>query len=232
MVRLHLVVEGQTEQGFVNRVLRPYLANWGIFADARCVETSRKKGKIYRGGVTLYNHLRKDMERWLKQEKARDAVFSTMVDLYGIPNTFPGYEEASGTRDPLRRAKQMEKALADDIGDGRFIPYIQIHEFEALLFCDPSYLLDSFPNRKNEIESLRKMAAGSGSPEEINDGDATAPSKRIIDVVPEYGDQKATVGPLVAGKIGIEAMKDQCPHFREWLTQIENLPTANQPAGT
>ena len=35
MIRLHVTVEGRTEEAFVNRTLRPYLANFGVYADVR-----------------------------------------------------------------------------------------------------------------------------------------------------------------------------------------------------
>ena len=89
MVRLNIIVEGHTEETFVRDILSPHLAMHGVYVGGvRRVETGRKRGKIYRGGVTNYGKAKKDIQMWMKQEK--DAWFSTMFDLYALPEDFPG----------------------------------------------------------------------------------------------------------------------------------------------
>ena len=181
MIRLHIVAEGQTEEAFVNDLLAVHLGDFGVSADVRCVETSRTRRRIYRGGVSSY----------LK----------------------------------IKRVKMLEKAFGDDIGHRRFVPYIQLHEFEALLLSDPSAFAAQFLSHDKPIEHLIQLAAQHESPELINDGPTTAPSKRIIQQIPEYEGAKVSVGPLIAAKIGLLAIRQKCPHFDEWLRILKQLGT-------
>lgn len=68
-----------------------------------------------------------------------------------------------------------------------------------------------------------EIANGFDSPELINDGPTTAPSKRIIAEIPEYAFQKSTAGPLIAARIGLDVMRARCPNFGEWLGRLEAL---------
>ena len=60
-------------------------------------------------------------------------------------------------------------------------------------------------------------------PELIDDGQHTAPSKRIIAQFPQYNDLKTTVGTQVAERIGLENIKSKCPHFKAWIDRLEKL---------
>ena len=124
MIRLHFVVEGQTEETFVNQTLAPHLAHMSIVSDARCVATSRKDNVKHRGGVNNYEQVKNDIVRWMRGDRNSDARFTTMLDLYALPPSFPGYESASRLQDPRQRVEALESALKEDIGDWRFIPYI------------------------------------------------------------------------------------------------------------
>lgn len=103
------------------------------------------------------------------------------------------------------------------------IPYIQLHEFEALLLSDPEKFDWQYIEHDRAIARLVELASRFPSPELINDGATTAPSKRIIDEIPEYEYQKATAGPLIARQVGIATMRERCPHFAEWLALLEAL---------
>jgi hypothetical protein len=143
-----------------------------------------------------------------------------MFDFYALPNDFPGYAEAYAQRDPYERIKILEERLAADINDHRFIPYIQLHEFEALILADPKELSWEYLEHDEPIHNLIAMV-GNQNPELINDGQETAPSKRILKEIPEY--DKATAGPAVAGKIGLSVLRAKCKHFHEWLSRLERL---------
>ena len=93
-VRLHFIVEGQTEETFVNQVLRPHLAYRSIVVDARCIQTSRKGGTKHRGGINNYELPKQDIFRWIREDRRPDARFTTMFDLYGLPQEFPGRSDA------------------------------------------------------------------------------------------------------------------------------------------
>lgn len=224
--RLNFIVEGKTEERFVNQVLQSYFADQAIYTAVHCVTTRRDRRMpniMERGGLTTYRHAYKDIQKWIKEEKTENVRFTTMFDLYRLPPNFPGYEDANNESDPYVRVRALEKALEESICDRRFIPYIQLHEFEALLFSDIQQLSLQVPEYSKEIHKLVKIASDFSSPELINDGRTTAPSKRIIEAIPEYNNLKAFVGPIVTSKIGLPILKSQCQHFREWL---EKLTTA------
>lgn len=127
--------------------------------------------------------------------------------------------------DPFQRVEFLERAFAVDINDQRFIPYIQLHEYEAILFCEPSSLRYFYDHHEPQIAALQALADGHTSPERIDDGPQTAPSKRIIGQIPDYEDAKTAVGPEVAVLIGLETIRSKCPHFHGWLSRLEGLAT-------
>lgn len=223
MIRLHITTEGQTELRFVKTVLAPHLAQFNVFVDARCVLTSkdRRASKEYRGGLLSYDIAKRDIQGWLKEEKDAQCRFSTMFDLYALPDSFPGYEEAMKIADPYRRVEHLEEALRNDINDRRFIPYIQLHEFEALILVAPCRLGEVYFEHEKPIRNLIAMV-GDQNPELIDDGAETAPSKRILKEIPEY--DKVTAGVAVAGGIGLPILRQRCRHFGEWLSGLEQLP--------
>ncbi len=225
MVRLYMFVEGQTEQAFASEVLRPHLARFEVFLQgAVLIAHTRKKVRVHRGGAIRYQPMKDDIGRFLKQEKSSDVRFTTMVDLYKVMSDFPGLDDSEKFRNnPRQRIEFLEAAFAEDIGDRRFIPHLQLHEFEALLFADIECLNSLLENRQTQVDELRRIAAQFESPELINDGPQTAPSKRIIQHLPEYANLKTTLGPLAAEHLGLHAIRQCCPHFQNWVTTLELL---------
>jgi hypothetical protein len=232
MRRLNILAEGQTEEAFVNQVLAPHLAVSGVFASVRCITTRqdrRRPDLVYRGGFRNFGKVRRDLERWLAED--RGAAFTTMLDLYGLPADFPGLPDVVRLQDPYARVLHVENALAAAIDDSRLIPYIQLHEFEALLFSDPAKFDWHFIEHEAGIERLVEIAGEFENPELIDDGALTAPSKRIIQHIPEYKYQKSTAGPVIAGRIGIPTMRARCPHFSEWVARLEELNNGTDDPG-
>ncbi|OQX27512.1 MAG: hypothetical protein BWK80_04965 [Desulfobacteraceae bacterium IS3] len=223
MIRLNMIVEGQTEQAFVKNVLSQYLASYHIYISVRCVETGRNKSRIYRGGMTGYEKAEKDIHRWMKEDKNEDARFTTMFDLYGLPADFPGFDDAKKLSDPYLLVEKIETSFEQDICDRRFIPYIQLHEYESLILTDPDKFKTLFIGADKQINKLKELISHYSSPELINDGEETAPSKRIIKEMPLYKDMKSTAGPIIAQKIGLEAIRQKCSHFNEWVIKLESL---------
>lgn len=224
--RLHFIVEGQTEESFVNQVLVPHLAKYSIWSKARCVTTNRRCGVKYRGGIGTYLQAKSDVVLWMKEDQNPDAYFTTMFDLYALPEDFPGYSRARGQCDPYERVAILEDAMQESIKHPRFVPYIQLHEFETLLLADPQKLSWQFPAREAAIQNLITLTSSFESPELIDDGRDTAPSKRIITELPEFDGMKASAGPLVAERIGVHTLKEKCRHFGEWLARLEGLGRA------
>lgn len=224
MARFYLFAEGQTEQTFAANVLSPHLANIGVYMQAAVlIAHAKKKGRTHRGGGRKYIPMKNDILRFLAQEKERDVFFTTMIDLYAIHADFPGLNESEKLRSlPKERVETLERAFADDIGDPRFIPYIQLHEYEAYLFSDPAKFGVFYNHHEKEISELREIADKT-APELINDGEHTAPSKRIIAVLPDYKGAKSVVGPQVAELIGLDMIRSKCSHFDAWLSRLEQL---------
>ncbi len=228
MIRLHITVEGQTEEGFVNRLMVDHLSLRSVFPDVRCVLTSKNKRsrKEYRGGFRrkdAYSTVRRDILAWTKEDSDIECRFTTMFDLYALPEDFPGKKEANRKIDPYKKVEIIEKAFFEDIHDRRFIPYIQLHEFEALIFADLKQLKLDYFNHETAIEELEAVLNGvNGNPELINEHPETAPSKHIIRNIPEY--DKTSAGIIVAKNIGLGRMRKRCRHFNEWLTKLERLP--------
>jgi hypothetical protein len=221
--RLHITAEGQTEERYARSVLIPHLAAIGVDAWVRSVKTARKHGRDYRGGLLSYEKAKSDIRMWMNEVgRGTDAFFTTMFDLYALPGSFPGYAEAARQPNPYEKVAHLEQSFHADIDYPRFIPYIQLHEFEALILADPKKLDGEFLEQERAIRNLVKMVEGK-NPEEINEGQDTAPSKRIIKEIPAYEGQKASVGPLVVEKIGLEVLRAKCRHFHEWLTRLEML---------
>ncbi len=160
---------------------------------------------------------------WMLEDQNADARFTTMFDLYGLPHDFPCYEESTGPRDPYERGRILEDSLREDVADSRFIPYIQLHEFEALLLADPQKLDPQFNENRVGIQRLVQMANGFMSPELIDDGPDLAPSKRIAEEIPEYPRSKVSAGPITAERIGLHTLRTKCQHFDAWLGTLESL---------
>lgn len=227
MARLYLFAEGPTELAFADTVLKPHLAGAGVFLHPPVlIAHARKKGRIHRGGGRRYVPMKNDILRFLSQEKGRDVFFTTMIDLYAIHADLPGLAEAEKLRHmPAKRVQALEQAFADDIQDDRFVPYIQLHEYEAYLFSDPTWFGYFYDRHERQIAALKVIADSYVTPELIDDGPDTAPSKRIIAELPDYEDAKSAVGPQVAELIGLNAIRGKCPHFAAWLAQLEKLGT-------
>ncbi|HLP48862.1 MAG TPA: DUF4276 family protein [Candidatus Deferrimicrobium sp.] len=220
-IKLNITTEGETELKFVRNTLAIYLARFDIDTYARSVITSRG----FRGGITIYERAKKDIQTWLRQNSSNEWRFTTMLDLYGLPKDFPGFQDALKKNDPYEKVKVLEEAFKKDINDYRFTPYIQLHEFEALIFADLEKLNLEFPDKKDSIQKLIDKARRK-NPELIDDHPETSPSKRIIKEIKVYRKNKSTSGPNVVDIIGVPNLKNKCRHFREWVTRLEEFSKA------
>lgn len=231
MIRLHITGEGQTELAFVKHVLAPYLAEYEVYADARAVLTSKDKrtGKTYRGGFRRtfpYETARRDILSWISEDRNPDAFFTTMFDLYALPDDFPGCEMSQRMPDPYAKVSCIETAFGGDIlkqrDDPRFLAYIQLHEFEALILANPQCLDREYLENEAAIARLSRMVEREGgNPELINCGATTAPSKRILAEIPEY--DKVSAGSVVTGEIGMSKLLERCRHFAGWVASLKAL---------
>jgi len=213
MRRVHFFCEGQTEETFVRELLYDHFLRFNILANPIVLRTSRT-GK---GGVSTY----KKIERQIRRKCLEDAnsTVTTMIDYYGLPNAFPGKNTMPQFTNPIARAVYVEQCFQNDIGQRGFIANLLIHEFEGLLFSEP----DAFKNWFNleAVSILAQERSRFETPEHINDDPLTAPSKRILRLCPGY--EKITHGSLIALDIGLDRIRQACPHFSSWLTRIEQL---------
>lgn len=147
-----------------------------------------------------------------------------MLDLYAFPkdSESPYTKTTQSIQDKYDKVQKLEEAMFDTHEYPRFIPYVQLHEFETLLLVDLDGLKVMYSDRKTYIDRLKKEI-NNKNVELINDGKETAPSKRIIAAIPDHKGQKSTVGPIAAQDIGIEMLKKNCQHFYEWVTKLEEL---------
>lgn len=223
MIRLNIIVEGQTEERFANQVLKPHLAACGVYLFPRVVLMShdRKTNTKYKGGLKSYLKARNDIVSWLKQDRTVECRFTTMFDFYALPTDFPLYDQAKTASDPYDKIAILEKGLVEDIQDPRFIPYIQLHEFEALLFSNPMMFAWEYLEHDEQIARLCSVARNFKNPELINDDPNTAPSKRILHEIPEY--DKVASGTIIAAAIGLDKIRKQCSHFDAWVRKLESL---------
>ncbi|MDH4201770.1 MAG: DUF4276 family protein [Phycisphaerae bacterium] len=218
MNRVKVLAEGQTEVKFVNSILAPF---WGSKGIALAPVLLRERGGSFR-----YSRIQKEITNALKSESR--VYVTTFVDYYGMPNDWPGREAANAYQTVQEKAKTIEDALLSDIqkqmgepfNPARFIPYVQMHEFEALLFSDPIVLANSLGETALS-EYFDKIRNSFSSPEAINDNFETCPSRRITNVYPQF--KKTINGITAAGHIGLNQMRQACPHFNEWITKLESL---------
>ena len=218
MKRVLVLVEGQTEERFVKDVLAPACWDHGKDPIPKVVTTKRvKRGPDFKGGITDYQKVENDLQRLLGDTNA--VAITTFIDYYALPSDFPGMaNRPNGSY--LDRARHVEAAWAQKINTPRFRPYLMLHEFEALLFVSPA-LLGRALYADEKIAELNAIRESFASPEEINDNPQTAPSRRILALLPGY--QKTLHGPMITSRIGLSDIGRECPHFAEWVAWLESL---------
>ena len=221
MSRVVVIVEGPTEASFVNGPLAESLWPRQVYLTPIILGVPGHKG-----GRTNYARVRKDLLRQLKQDST--AYCSTMIDFYGLGEGFPGTPLPPHLTN-IQKVEQIERAVKDDICDRipdfrpdlRLIPYFSLHEYEGLLFSDPDAFAQALkqPNLAGHFHRVRNDFP---TPEDINDGLESAPSKRVIAFYPPY--RKVIEGTLAANAVGIDRMRQECEHFRTWLGTLAALP--------
>ena len=231
MARLLVHVEGQTEETFVEELLRPHLLAHGFTSvSAKLMGNARLREN--RGGVKPWPAVRDDIARHLMSDKGCHST--TMVDYYALPQTgqkaWPGRAIANECAHD-DKARTVQDATLEDLAQHlgvakqelRFIPYVVMHEFEALLFSDCASFAEGIGRKElgGEFQKIRDQFA---TPEEINDSPQTAPSKRVEKLVPGY--QKPFLGNLAALEIGLARMRAECPRFGLWVRRLESITMA------
>ena len=220
MLRIHIICEGQTEEKFIRDVLSPSMSVKQIYLYPSLI------GKVgHKCGNFKFERLLTDVRAQLLDDKT--AYCTTFFDFYGLPEDFPGKADAKVLKSTSEKAncllRAMQTSLQEKLGTEplrRFIPYVQMHEFEGLLFSDIEGFVRGIKQTRLLGEFLR-IKESFNSPEDINNSPETAPSKRIVNLYPSY--KKTIHGTLAAKAIGLNAIRNECPLFDAWLKKLEKL---------
>ena len=202
MIRLAISVEGQTEEEFVKKLLAGRLRMKGV-----------EPQPILLGGNVTVPRLAKEMARlfW-----SFDAVTS-LVDFYG----FRGKRNETPRELQERIFEEVDRNILRGWDQSKVFPYVQQYEFEGLLLSNVEAFA-TLPGASNEsMQALRSIRAQFPTPEDINDNSDTAPSKRILKLIPRY--RKALDGPVLALEMGLATNRAECLRFDEWVTRLESL---------
>ena len=210
MTRLAISVEGQTEKEFVNNVLAVHLRRSGV--EPTPILLGRARGRSGGGNVSI-ERLATEMAHLLG---SFDSVTS-LVDFYGFRH------KGDKTVDELEKhlTRQIHNALGHRWHPEKVFPYVQQYEFEGLLFSDVGVFANLVDAPEKSVEELRRIRTVFPTPEDINDNSDTAPSKRIVEVIPRY--RKVVDGSLLGMKIGLDAIRSECLRFDGWVTRLESL---------
>ena len=203
MTRVAISVEGPTEEAFVKRLLRDYLAEKGIFVQPFLL-----------GGRITVLRVASDMARLLWKYN----FVTSLVDFYGFR------DRGEKTIEELKRDifdEVVKKIRRSNLDQRRIFPYIQRYEFEGLLFSDVESFRPILEVDEECLEKFGQVRQQFETPEHINDNPTTAPSKRIEALIPTYN--KVLHGPLVANETGLDRIRNECPRFNEWLSRLESL---------
>ena len=205
-----VVCEGETEETFVRRVLSRKL-------------TQKTFKPSCLGGIEPngYKKLVGAVRQWLRTKGITHVT--TMIDLYKLPSDFPRKTQAPS--DPYEKVCSLEQALAEEIQDARFIPYIMLHEFEALLLTKTGLEIIRERARvgKNDRswKELQRDLARVRKPEMLNDGANSHPSARIKKIWPRF--KKTTDGVGILEQVPWEELWAACRHFGDWIRKLEAL---------
>ncbi len=216
MKRVIIICEGQTEQEFCRKVLFPYIYNKHNI----CIHPPLIKKSM--GGIVKWSVLKKEIENHLQEDQ--NAIATTLIDYYGLYQkyNFPRWEEGEKIVDKSKRMIFLEEAMKEDLPDKlkyRFIPYLQLHEFEGLLFNDIQIFYDQVPKSDLVgIEELEKTFENYSNPEMINNSRETSPSHRLKRIINGY--DKVLYGDYFAEAIGIDRIREKSPRFNQWVEKI------------
>lgn len=218
MTTVHIICEGQTEEAFVNELLVAPFAHKGIFLRPALI------GRLgHKGGNVNFDRLWPDVQKRLSADQ--HCYCTTFFDFYGLPESFPGKSSIKAQACIADKAQMIHEALTakltDKLGNNvmrRFIPYVQMYEFEALLFSDPTKMAQGMDQPKLAA-AFTAILHKFSTPEAINNSPQTAPSKRIEQLIIGY--EKPLMGTLAALEVGLNTMREQCSLFHQWLCSLE-----------
>ena len=197
MVRVGISVEGPTEERFIKAVLAPYLMTKDIYITPISI-----------GGAVSVDKVKSELQ---KMANSFDYV-TTLYDFYGFSRKVENETKES-----------LEKRIEDVVHQAvkmKLIPYIQMYEFESVLFSCPQAMANGLNEPEAQPWCQGILDEFKGNPEAINNSVETAPSKRLEG---HTGYRKTTHGPNIAKEMGIDKIREKCVGFNDWLIKLENL---------
>jgi hypothetical protein len=218
MKRIIIICEGQTEQVFCDRILSPYFISRDYHIQAPTIKHTR-------GGIVKWDILKKQVETHLLTD--RSAFVTTLIDYYGLyqKHSFPEWDIAERNPDKIERMNILERGMKETVEDGhqnRFIPYMQLHEFEGLLFNDINIFHQQIPATDlTGLVELEKTFRDYDNPEMINNNRETSPSHRLERIITGYN--KVVYGDILAEAIGLNRIRQKSPRFDNWIKILEKL---------
>lgn len=216
MKRLVIIAEGETEESFVNNILCPFFCSKGIYNSIQCFKT-----KHSHGGMSKYSYIKKDILNIIYE---KDVVVSMMIDFYRLPSDFPGFNDLKVTQTHKEQANLLETRIKKDLEDSQnqlfdnFIPYIQLHEFEALVFASISGIDSLFERSEMDYNGLMNVIQQYPNPEDINNHPDTAPSVRLKKLISGYN--KVLHGIDIINTVGMAELLEKCPRFKTWIESM------------
>ena len=212
MRTIYILVEGPTEEEFVNNSLSPYLKGFGI---VNTVPIGLETSQGFYGGDISYKRYKDNAEKLLFSDP--NCIVTSLIDFYELRKDFPGFSATMAMPYRPDRVEHIEQEASNDINNERFLPYIQLHEFEALLFSDIVGFQNWFPKYVSHFQYIINHFK---NPELINDNPEDTPSARIIKIVGKRKYSKPLHGALIAIDIGMPAILLKCPRFANWVDTI------------
>ncbi|MCU0749209.1 MAG: DUF4276 family protein [Akkermansiaceae bacterium] len=219
--RLFIYCEGQTEEMFVERLLRNHLAHHGVKVERPelCATTLDPAGQ--RGGFVNWDAIEFDLKQTFAGDSDPNLRFTTLLDVYRMPPKLLTLAGFTGAITLPTDVEIVEAAIERVFNEPRFKAYLQRHELEALLLADLDALERVFHRHKSGLQTLRADISGFAHPEDINHGPTTHPAARLATAVAGYEDLKASNAYFVLAEAGLEAVRAKCPRFDAWLKHWE-----------
>lgn len=216
MQRAFALVEGRTEETFINQVLQPHLRGHDLWLQPVVLTAKQMAaGHKVTGGVSTWSKIERELRNLLGDTDV--VAVTTVLDYHAFPSDAPGMANRPGGG-PQLRVEHVEAALARELSDRRFVPHLSLHEFEALVLSGPQAVADLCSNAAVN-QRLSDVLSRYGDAEHVNETDP--PSKWLQDAWEGY--EKPLHGPLVAEEVGLAGLRQACPHFAAWVGRLEGL---------
>lgn len=211
-----ILVEGRSEKQFINTLLAPFFRKMGIFLRPTVMlSRANPKGPDFKGGVTHYASFRRQLRSLLRHP---GALVTTLIDFYGLPKDFPGMSNRPAG-EPIAQVQHVQKAIQRDLGNPRhFLPFLMLHEFEAILFASPTALPALMQATARQRKAFAAICRQFPTPEAINASPSGSPSRRIFNLFPDFA--KQIHGEAAFTTIGLEPIRNACPHLSAWLDAL------------